>query len=172
MMKPSTCGLLDVSFIPCYVVISPFTAISTLKSMNDLIQTIKTGNYSFEGDEWHNVSFDAKDLIKKLIVIDPMKRLVPLAALKHKWFDDMPKSMRTLKPCNSVLPIQKNLKKNKRKLTKSSINISNTARISFNMDIKNALENNDAINALRYENDNDGSFTDSDPPSIAEMLED
>lgn len=142
--------------------------------MNDLIETIKTGDYSFDGHEWLNISLEAQDIIKNLIVMDPMKRLVPLAAIKHKWLDDVPQNIRTLKPCYSNLLIQKNLKKNKRKLTKSNINVNanSNRKISFNMDIKNALESNDAINALRYENDNNGSFTDSDPPSMDEMLED
>ena len=133
---------------------------------------IKQGKYSFEGEEWLNVSTEAKDLIRKLLVIDPKKRLVPSKALKHEWLKDAPDELPPLKHNKSTLKIQKNLKKNKRRLTKSNLKISSTKRMSFNMDIKNAWENQDAVNKLRYENDNEGSFTDSDPPSIDEMLED
>jgi len=140
--------------------------------MNDLIDTIKKGQYSFEGEEWVNVSKEAKDLISKLIVIDPKKRLVPSEALKHKWLLDAPDEIKPTKSSQTTLKIQKNLKKNKRRLTKSNINIGSNKRMSFNMDIKSAWENIDVFNKLRYENDNEGSFTDSDPPSIEEMLDD
>lgn len=141
--------------------------------MNDLIDTIKMGKYAFEGEEWENVSQEAKDLISNLLVIDPKQRLVPSAAMKHAWLSDTPKDLSELKTPKATLQIQKNLKKNKRKLTKSKMKLSaNTKRLSFNMDIRGALENLDPINTLRLENDNQGSFTDSDPPSIDEVEED
>lgn len=142
--------------------------------MNDLIATIKKGYYNFEADEWANVSIEAKDLINNLIVVEPCKRFVPSTALKHKWFLDTVTNFRQLINKSSALNVQKNLKKNKRKLTKSNININNInnlKRMSFNMDIKNAMENLEAVNKLRIENDNEKSFTDSDPPSIEEMLD-
>ena len=141
--------------------------------MNDLIDSIKKGKYGFEGEEWSIVSETAKDLICKLIVVDPKKRLVPSAALKHKWLYDAPENLVALKSPKATLQIQKNLKKNKRRLTKSKLSLSlNPKRMSFNMDIRGALESVDVLNTLRIEHDNDGSFTDSDPPSIEEMIED
>lgn len=141
--------------------------------MNDLINSIKKGKYGFEGEEWSNVSEAAKDLIRKLIVVDPKKRLVPSAALKHDWLYDAPESLVALKSPKGTLQIQKNLKKNKRRLTKSKLSLNiNPKRMSFNMDIRGALESVDVLNTLRIEHDNEGSFTDSDPPSIEEMMED
>ena len=141
--------------------------------MHDLIHTIKKGAYGFEGDEWQNVSDDAKDLITRLIVVDPSQRLVPSCALKHPWLKDAPESLDELKSPKATLHIQKNLKKNKRRLTKSKLSVNlKSKRMSFNMDIRGALESQDVLNALRIEQDNDGSFTDSDPPSIEEMMED
>lgn len=172
MMRLSICGLLDVFYTRCCVVINLFIANSMLNSMNDLIASIKKGDFSFGGDEWVNVSSEAKDLIQHLIVIDPKKRLVPSAALKHKWFIDVPTDLKALKPGKATLLIQKNLQKNKRKLTKSNMKVDNTQRMSFNVHMKTALEARDAINALRYENDNDASFTDSDPPSLEENIDD
>ena len=139
--------------------------------MNDLIVTIKKGYYSFEADEWLNVSTEAKDLIKNLIVVEPSKRFVPSAALKHTWLSDTTTNFKQIINKSGALNVQKNLKKNKRKLTKSNININNLKRMSFNLDIKNALESLEAVNKLRIENDNEKSFTDSDPPSIEEMLD-
>eukprot|EP00624_Nannochloropsis_granulata_P005311 evm.model.NODE_37459_length_27832_cov_24.884413.11 len=34
---------------------------------------------------WDNVSAEAKDLIKKLLVVDPLQRLTAEQALKHAW---------------------------------------------------------------------------------------
>lgn len=140
--------------------------------MNDLVQTIKAGKYGFEGDEWTYVSAEARDLISKLIVVDPKQRLVPCAALKHPWFDDVPADVNALSP-KATLQIQKNLKKNKRRLTKSKASTHmKTKRMSFNMDIRGAVESHDIINRLRLEeNDGQGSFTDSDPPSIEENID-
>lgn len=42
------------------------------------------GKFDFEGDEWNDVSKEAKDLIKKLIC-KPEKRLSADEALQHKW---------------------------------------------------------------------------------------
>lgn len=141
--------------------------------MNDLIAQIKKGKYGFEGDEWTNVSAEAKDLITNLIVVDPTKRFVPSAALKHPWMLNTPDSLVGFKSHKSSLQVQKNLKKNKRRLTKSKLSLNlNSKRMSFNMDIRGALESQDFVNKLRLENDNDKSFTDSDPPSIEEMMED
>lgn len=42
------------------------------------------GKFDFEGDEWNDVSKEAKDLIKKLIC-KPEKRLSAEEALQHKW---------------------------------------------------------------------------------------
>ena len=41
--------------------------------------------FDFDGEEWSEISKEAKDLIKKLI-ISPEKRLTADEALKHKWF--------------------------------------------------------------------------------------
>lgn len=38
-----------------------------------------------EGEEWEMISDDAKDLISKLIVKDPIKRLLPDEVFEHKW---------------------------------------------------------------------------------------
>jgi len=42
------------------------------------------GKYDFDGEEWDEVSKEAKDLIKKLIC-KPERRLSAAEALEHKW---------------------------------------------------------------------------------------
>ena len=46
---------------------------------------VAKGKYDFDGEEWDDISKEAKDLIKKLIC-KPEKRLTASEALDHKWF--------------------------------------------------------------------------------------
>ena len=46
---------------------------------------VAKGKFDFDGEEWDEISKDAKDLIKKLIC-KPEKRLTAQEALEHKWF--------------------------------------------------------------------------------------
>ena len=43
------------------------------------------GEYEFFEEDWEGISPEAKDLISKLLVVDPSKRLKASAALKHPW---------------------------------------------------------------------------------------
>ena len=46
---------------------------------------VAKGKYDFDGEEWDDISKEAKDLIKKLIC-KPERRLTASEALDHKWF--------------------------------------------------------------------------------------
>ena len=50
----------------------------------EILQMVAKGVFDFDGEEWDDISNDAKDLIKKLIV-SPEKRLTATEALKHRW---------------------------------------------------------------------------------------
>eukprot|EP01017_Pseudomicrothorax_dubius_P039474 TRINITY_DN6061_c0_g1_i1.p1 TRINITY_DN6061_c0_g1~~TRINITY_DN6061_c0_g1_i1.p1 ORF type:complete len:191 (-),score=41.86 TRINITY_DN6061_c0_g1_i1:34-606(-) len=57
-----------------YVILSgnpPFYA----ETKREIFKKIESGRYNFEGPEWSRVSSLAKDLIKKLLVVDPKRRL-------------------------------------------------------------------------------------------------
>ena len=49
---------------------------------------VQKGKFDFDGEEWDEISKDAKDLIKKLIC-KPEKRLTAQEALEHKWMKKM-----------------------------------------------------------------------------------
>lgn len=60
----------------------PFRA----KTQNDQFKRVVAGKYDFpEHKVWGGISDDAKDLIRKLIVLDPSKRLTAEQALQHPW---------------------------------------------------------------------------------------
>jgi calcium-dependent protein kinase len=51
-----------------------------------ILQKVKIGKYSLEGESWELISNEAKDLIKKMLTYSPEKRINAEDALKHKWF--------------------------------------------------------------------------------------
>ncbi len=48
------------------------------------------GDYSFPARMWGNISKEAVDLVKRLMAIDPKKRLSAAEALNHEWMRDPP----------------------------------------------------------------------------------
>lgn len=59
----------------------PFYNENTVK----LYECIKKGSFEYPSPFWDNVSEDAKDLINRLLVVDPKKRLTAIDALNHNW---------------------------------------------------------------------------------------
>uniref|UniRef100_H3B5X6 calcium/calmodulin-dependent protein kinase n=1 Tax=Latimeria chalumnae TaxID=7897 RepID=H3B5X6_LATCH len=50
-----------------------------------LYQQIKAGAYDFPSPEWDTVTPEAKDLINKMLTINPAKRITAAEVLKHPW---------------------------------------------------------------------------------------
>lgn len=71
-----------------------------------MFEFIKQGQYDFPSPFWDDISSSAKDLISKLLVTDPLKRLSAEDALKHEWLlgrttprtpmDDLPEKIKCL----------------------------------------------------------------------------
>jgi calcium/calmodulin-dependent protein kinase I len=55
------------------------------RSQKELFRKIVSGKYEFDDDDWCEISDDAKDLVNKLLVLDPDNRLSASEALRHKW---------------------------------------------------------------------------------------
>jgi calcium/calmodulin-dependent protein kinase I len=53
-----------------------------------LFQQIKNGHFEFPSPYWDNVSENAKDLIKNLLILDPSHRLTAEQILKHQWLSE------------------------------------------------------------------------------------
>jgi len=52
----------------------------------EILSKINSGEYSFPSQDWKEVSAEAKDLIQKMLTLDPQERISPLEALQHPWF--------------------------------------------------------------------------------------
>jgi calcium/calmodulin-dependent protein kinase I len=50
-----------------------------------LFRLIKRGKFEFDSPYWDNVSEGAKDLIRRMLVIDPTKRIKAPAIMEHPW---------------------------------------------------------------------------------------
>ena len=51
----------------------------------DTFELIKIGQYSLKDQQWDNISTEAKDLIKKLLTMDPKNRISAEEAVKDPW---------------------------------------------------------------------------------------
>ncbi|KCV72870.1 calcium/calmodulin-dependent protein kinase I [Fonticula alba] len=50
-----------------------------------LFQTIMAGVFDFHVEYWSHISDSAKDLIRRLLTVDPAQRLTAEEALRHPW---------------------------------------------------------------------------------------
>lgn len=57
---------------------------------------VKKGEFDFDGDEWDDVSNEAKDLIKKLVT-KPERRFSAEEALQHPWIKTLAKNSKNEK---------------------------------------------------------------------------
>lgn len=57
--------------------------------LDRLFRIICSGFYIFDSPYWDNISTDAKDLIKHLLVVNPEFRYTATQALKHPWFNQL-----------------------------------------------------------------------------------
>lgn len=55
------------------------------RSQKELFRKIVAGKYDFDDEEWGEVSADAKDLVTKMLLLDPSKRITAADAVRHDW---------------------------------------------------------------------------------------
>lgn len=82
------CDIWSVGVI-MYVMLSgqlPFWA----PNIQQVLHKITSGVYSLTAEVWRNVSPQALDLLRKLLVVDPKKRPSADEALTHPWFTQVP----------------------------------------------------------------------------------
>lgn len=54
-----------------------------------MLRNIMEGKYSFSSPEWADISEQPKDLIRRLLVVEPGQRLTATEALHHPFFQLM-----------------------------------------------------------------------------------
>ena len=87
--KPSDMWSLGVVL---YVLLSGTPAFAD-KTLED---SVSSGSYRpLTGKRWENISDVAKDLVQKLLVVDPVKRLKAEEVLQHPWFHNQLKIIST-----------------------------------------------------------------------------
>ena len=78
----------------------PFPA----ETQDELFSRIAIGKFKFDHKEFEMVSNECKDLITKMLVKDPKKRLTAQQVLQHEWFKkfdpskDIPEAVDKLDP--------------------------------------------------------------------------
>uniref|UniRef100_A0A7S2Y836 Protein kinase domain-containing protein n=1 Tax=Entomoneis paludosa TaxID=265537 RepID=A0A7S2Y836_9STRA len=50
-----------------------------------MFRKIVAGKYDFNKEDWEGVSDDARDLVKRLLVLDPDGRMTAKQAVRHRW---------------------------------------------------------------------------------------
>lgn len=80
----------------------------------ELYELIQTGDYSFPSPYWDDISESAKDLIRRLLMVDPVKRLTPVQFLLHPFitnYRSLSFNRGVRRELSSYLVTQRNLKK-------------------------------------------------------------
>ncbi|KAL2345324.1 hypothetical protein Fmac_006609 [Flemingia macrophylla] len=55
------------------------------ESEQEIFEEVLHGDLNFSSDPWPNISESAKDLVRKMLVKDPRKRITAHEALRHPW---------------------------------------------------------------------------------------
>lgn len=74
---------------------------------NEIKQSICDGEWEFEGSEWKDISATAKDLIRKMLNPNPLKRISSKEILCHQWVV-LSKEDKSFS-CNIISSVNKNL---------------------------------------------------------------
>jgi len=51
----------------------------------ELISANKEAKVDFPKADWHKISVEGRDLIEKMLIVDPSARISPADALRHPW---------------------------------------------------------------------------------------
>jgi len=55
------------------------------KSNREVLERTCRGQYTMDGPQWSDVSEEAKDLVRRMLVTDPKKRITAAEVLEHSW---------------------------------------------------------------------------------------
>ncbi|UKJ88413.2 calmodulin-like domain protein kinase [Theileria orientalis] len=83
------CDIWSIGVI-LYILLSGYPPFNG-KTESEIIKKVQIGKYSFEMSHWEKVAESAKDLIRKMLVYNPEKRISAAEALEHHWITFMTK---------------------------------------------------------------------------------
>ena len=63
----------------------PFRCAAGDSSTEELLSQINENRINYDDGNWRYVSFDAKDLVKRMLILDPRQRITAANVLKHNW---------------------------------------------------------------------------------------
>lgn len=84
-------------------------------NQKNMYRRILIAEYEFHPDYWSNVSDEAKDLIRKLLTVDPALRINVDQVLQHPWFNK-PKESLALVSLGSNMAILRDFRANRKKI--------------------------------------------------------
>lgn len=61
-----------------------------------MLRNIMEGKYTFTSPEWADITDAPKDLISKILVVDPLKRISIAEALDHPFFHTVVRKKKSL----------------------------------------------------------------------------
>lgn len=70
-----------------YFLLAGYTPFDNENNVEEL-HAILSADFKFDPEYWSDISAEAKDFIKKLIIVDPRKRMTAKEALAHPWLAD------------------------------------------------------------------------------------
>lgn len=116
-------------------------ALSLTRSAQVLYAQIKRGDYDFPDPYWTDISAEAKDLVSRLLTVDPAKRITCDEVLAHPWIAGDKASSKKLGPHH-----QKRLREfnARRKLRKGINMIIAVNKLTRGMDIFSKIDDQNA----------------------------
>ena len=75
--------------IVMYLMLTGKTPYSEDLDEGEIKEVLKTGRLDFSSPDFQQLSWEAKDLIKKMLCTDPLKRISAIGALNHEWFENV-----------------------------------------------------------------------------------
>ena len=103
-----------------------------------ILKRVSVGRYPFPSPEWDAISFEAKDLISKMLNMDVTRRINATEALQHPWLDN---ASRTPINTNTAKTLFQNLKnfRTERRLQKATLSFI-ISQLSTKQDREEMLE--------------------------------
>lgn len=81
-----------------------------------MFEQIRTGSFAFEDPVWETISLSARNLVGKLLTVDPGARLTAEECLQHEWFSICPSEV----PLSTTTA---NLKRNYQRQFRRAVNV-------------------------------------------------